>query len=45
MVVLTKIYGSPILGQEEQSIESLEEHGRGLVDGAKNGLSSFRKLL
>lgn len=41
---LPEIDGSSTLGEEEQSVKLLKEHGRGLMDGAENGLSVFGEL-
>ena len=42
---IAKVDGSTALGKEEQAIEALEEHGRGLVDGTEDRLAGLGQLL
>lgn len=41
---LAKVDRPPSLGEEEQPVESLEEHCGGLVDGAEDGLYFFESV-
>jgi hypothetical protein len=41
---LVKVDGLSTLGQEEQSVETFEQHGGRLVDSAQDGLTMVRKL-
>ncbi|KAI6753414.1 hypothetical protein HG531_005583 [Fusarium graminearum] len=42
---ITKVHCLTTLGQEEKSVEALEQHGRGLMNCAKNGLAGVCQLL
>ena len=42
---VTEVNGLTTLSQEEETIEALEKHGRGLMDSAQNGLTALGELL
>lgn len=42
---IAKVHSPATLGQKQESVEALEEHGRGLMNGAENGLSALGELL
>lgn len=42
-VHVAKVDGAAAAGEEQQAVELLEERGRGLVDGAEDGLAVVRE--